>query len=243
MTENVINVWFVSEIKLPDRPIGFFREGGKKKPVHEKKGVNETDLNISEKGSNAGQKIEVKIDPSMKNYTERAKGTMFWKEGKAYDVQISQHPPYVAVDEMFQDGKNNWHKGRTVFFTQSDDEIQSLENDAVGLYVDKIMDYLDSAGALEKADKNSHNQSLADLKWSNFTQYSKTYDSLNKTAQEQLLIEAGIPKENYEVSTIHDSRGYVGKPYDKLPELTRKSINQILYKVMDAQLHNEAWAH
>ena len=49
---------------VPDRPAGFFREGGKIKPRHEKKGINETDLKISEHG--AGEKIEVKIDPRMK---------------------------------------------------------------------------------------------------------------------------------------------------------------------------------
>lgn len=52
---------------MADRPVGFFREGGKKKPRHEKKGVNETDLNISEKGKGAGQKIEIKIDPRSKS--------------------------------------------------------------------------------------------------------------------------------------------------------------------------------
>ena len=67
---------------VPDRPAGFFREGGKIKPRHEKKGINETDLKISEHG--AGEKIEVKIDPSKK------------PEIKQKEVQFISQEPVVG---------------------------------------------------------------------------------------------------------------------------------------------------
>lgn len=44
---------------MADRPVGFFREGGKKKPRHEKKGVNEKDMSVKETGT--GEKIEVSV--------------------------------------------------------------------------------------------------------------------------------------------------------------------------------------
>lgn len=221
------------------KPKGYgTHKNGKKHPVFEKKGINESDMKISVKGNNDTIAVQ---KPKSDDNIKKEKGTMFWHNGKAYHVEI--RPDYVSVDERFQDGNNKWHNGKTVYFAQGGEQIAHLESEAGGLYVDKILEYLDSGGALEEPDKTRKDQSLSDLKWNNFTSYARTYDSLNNSAKEQLLIEAGIPMKNYEVSTIQDARMYVHKSFNKLPDLTQKRIKQKLFKIMDNQLHNEAYTH
>lgn len=74
-------------------------------------------------------------------------GTTFFHGGKAYKVVI--HPMYIAVHAMHQDKHNKWHVKEHGFFAQGEDK-EILIHNAGGAYVNRIVDYLDSAGALPK---------------------------------------------------------------------------------------------
>jgi hypothetical protein len=77
-------------------------------------------------------------------------GMTFFQGGKAFKVELDPSLGIIAVDERFQDEDGKWQTGKNIFFAQGE-EGQDFADDAGGFFIDKIMEHLDSAGALEGA--------------------------------------------------------------------------------------------
>ncbi len=77
-------------------------------------------------------------------------GTTFFQGGKAFKVELDEGLGIISVDERFQDSDNVWHTGRNMFFAQGEDG-QEIADKSGGFFVNTIMAFLDSAGALEGA--------------------------------------------------------------------------------------------
>jgi len=73
--------------------------------------------------------------------------TNYFHGGKAYNVDYDEGLGIISVDERYQDENNVWHTGRNVFFAQGEDGAE-IAKQSGGYYINSIMDYLDSAGAL-----------------------------------------------------------------------------------------------
>ncbi len=90
---------------------------------------------------------EIEKELNKRNISE---GMTFFQGGKAFKVELNEGLGIISVDERFQDKDNVWHTGKNIVFAQGEDG-QDLADDAGGFFVDKIMEHLDSAGALEGA--------------------------------------------------------------------------------------------
>lgn len=74
--------------KGSEKPKGFYKQGGKTKPINEKKGVKESDMKISVKGNND----TIRVDPKIQNHHSQM------LEGKKFDQrkEIPISPMNVA---------------------------------------------------------------------------------------------------------------------------------------------------
>ena len=156
-------------------------------------------------------------------------GMSWWHNGKLYKVSLDEGLGIIAVDERFQDENNEWHTGKNIFFAQGKDG-QTVAKDAGGFYIDKIMEYLDGAGALLENKP----------KWKT---KSALYNSLLDLERERILTDVGIPKENFEPYTIDDIKYYANIPYDNLSDELQNRINQRLDKIDYANMLNNAYTH
>ena len=81
---------------------------------------------------------------------EGLEATTFFQGGKAFKVELDESLGIISVDERFQDSNNVWHTGKNIFFAQGEDG-QEIADKSGGFFVNTIMAFLDSAGALEGA--------------------------------------------------------------------------------------------
>jgi len=77
-------------------------------------------------------------------------GLTFFQGGKAFKVELDESLGIISVENRFQDENDKWHTGDQIVFAQGED-AQELADSAGGFFVNTIMEFLDSSGALEGA--------------------------------------------------------------------------------------------
>jgi len=108
---------------------------------------------VSSAGDDIDKRVEIQVQAIdfMKSITRTdPSDTTFFQGGKAFKVELDKSLGIISVDERFQGSDNVWHTGKNIFFAQGEDG-QEIAEGAGGFFVDKIMEFLDSSGALEGA--------------------------------------------------------------------------------------------
>jgi len=81
------------------------------------------------------------------------RGTNFTHGGRTYHVNLDEKNQTISIDERYQDENNIWHTKKGGFFAQGED-AETIAKDSGGWYVNTIVDYVDSSGALQELNKS-----------------------------------------------------------------------------------------